>query len=225
MLRLIAMKYCESETTEASAFFGGSEEIKIPTSFMFYLIISGERKILVDVGCEDMCGWPAYHYIKPVDLLRKYGVQPEDITDVILTHSHFDHAGPIDYYANAEFYIQTQEYVETDGDQKFAGKTVHLFEDEYLLCGRFLIKRIGGHSNNSCVVFFENNSVPYVLAGDEIYNQNNIDKQIPMGNAVNIVRNRDFIAMCKKKCLKAFSCHSYDFLIGNNGYQVLIEDI
>ena len=38
--------------------------------------------------------------------LRKYGVIPYEITDVLITHSHNDHIGCLNYYQNADIYIQ-----------------------------------------------------------------------------------------------------------------------
>ena len=62
------------------------------------LLEDGERKILIDVGTGDK--WSE-------KLQRIYGIKlappsslgfnPDEITDVILTHLHFDHAGGITY--------------------------------------------------------------------------------------------------------------------------------
>ncbi len=51
--------------------------------------------------------------------LEKYGVKPEDVTDVILTHLHFDHAGGATMavdgqikptFKNARYYVQKANY-------------------------------------------------------------------------------------------------------------------
>ena len=64
------------------------------------LIIDGDRNILVDPGIGN---WPDAKFIKTYDVqepdfdfdraLAAYNLACEDITDVILTHLHFDHAG------------------------------------------------------------------------------------------------------------------------------------
>jgi glyoxylase-like metal-dependent hydrolase (beta-lactamase superfamily II) len=64
------------------------------------LIASEERKILVDVGIGHKFP-PKYQEIYHLDYgqyslrgsLAQHGISPEEITDVILTHCHFDHAG------------------------------------------------------------------------------------------------------------------------------------
>ena len=63
------------------------------------LIEDGERKILVDTGIgdkQDPKFFGHYHLeeIQPLDqLLAALNLKPEEITDVFLTHLHFDHAG------------------------------------------------------------------------------------------------------------------------------------
>jgi len=87
------------------------------------IIDAGERKFMVDVGNGDK--WP--------DKLRRiYGIQnfphretgfdPEAITDIVLTHLHFDHAGGISRYKTgsstelelcfprARVYLQAENY-------------------------------------------------------------------------------------------------------------------
>ncbi len=62
------------------------------------LIIDGDRNILVDTGNGN---WHTDKFIKNYALrtpdfdssLARYNLTSEDITDVILTHLHFDHAG------------------------------------------------------------------------------------------------------------------------------------
>jgi glyoxylase-like metal-dependent hydrolase (beta-lactamase superfamily II) len=63
------------------------------------LIEEGDRKILIDTGMGDKQGekFRSHFYPHGEDSLSKslaaQGVQLEDITDVILTHFHFDHVG------------------------------------------------------------------------------------------------------------------------------------
>lgn len=57
-----------------------------------------ERIILIDNGCGNKHLKPLsyYRFFKLIDLgekLRELNIQPETITDVILTHLHFDHCG------------------------------------------------------------------------------------------------------------------------------------
>lgn len=63
------------------------------------LIETGDRRILVDTGLGDKQDDKFRSHFEPhgPDTLKgnlhKLGLAPEDITDVLLTHLHFDHAG------------------------------------------------------------------------------------------------------------------------------------
>lgn len=63
------------------------------------LIEVGNRKILVDTGLGDKQDAKFRSYFHPhgehtlVESLAAKGLQPEDITDVLITHLHFDHVG------------------------------------------------------------------------------------------------------------------------------------
>ena len=90
------------------------------------LLISDSRKILVDTGIGG--DWDEkfsriYRLDTSVNTARsmftKLGIKPEDITDVLLTHLHFDHTGGstklvdgkwMPVYPNAKYYIQKKHF-------------------------------------------------------------------------------------------------------------------
>lgn len=63
------------------------------------LVISGNRKILIDtgIGTKQSEKFYGYYYLNGMDSLelslRNVGLDSSDITDVIITHLHFDHVG------------------------------------------------------------------------------------------------------------------------------------
>jgi glyoxylase-like metal-dependent hydrolase (beta-lactamase superfamily II) len=63
---------------------------KVEASMNAYLIQLDNRLILVDTGAGELLG-PKLD--KLPDSLRSVGVQPEQITDILLTHIHPDHSG------------------------------------------------------------------------------------------------------------------------------------
>ena len=56
-MRLIAFNYGTTEITGNMAFQAGDKSVKIPIALLFFLIEDGDRKILVDVGCDTMPGF------------------------------------------------------------------------------------------------------------------------------------------------------------------------
>ncbi len=63
------------------------------------LIIDGNKKILIDTGMGNKQSEKFFSHYHPhgedslMSSLQKHGIKAEDITDVILTHLHFDHCG------------------------------------------------------------------------------------------------------------------------------------
>ncbi len=63
---------------------------EVDLSINVLLVKSGSSRILIDAGCGNTlgatCGWLLKN-------LQEAGIQPQDITDVVLTHGHPDHLG------------------------------------------------------------------------------------------------------------------------------------
>jgi glyoxylase-like metal-dependent hydrolase (beta-lactamase superfamily II) len=91
------------------------------------LVVDGERKILIDNGIGDKQDWNflRHYYLNGDDTLEKSlnkaGIAMEDITDVILTHLHFDHCGgSVEWnhdrtgyklaFPNATYWVSRQQY-------------------------------------------------------------------------------------------------------------------
>jgi glyoxylase-like metal-dependent hydrolase (beta-lactamase superfamily II) len=83
--------------------------------FSFILAQRGDRNVLVDVGfMQDdhntfsrKFGIPTW--ISPVRMLSEMNLAPEAISDIFVTHAHFDHMGSIAEFPNAQIYIQKSE--------------------------------------------------------------------------------------------------------------------
>lgn len=77
------------------------EENRIPLHMRCLLLEGPDRLILIDTGIGDLFAGTKYEEIYAVDheyatltgQLKEHGVRPRDVTDVILTHLHFDHCG------------------------------------------------------------------------------------------------------------------------------------
>jgi glyoxylase-like metal-dependent hydrolase (beta-lactamase superfamily II) len=103
------------------------DENRIDMATRGMLIRAGARKILVDTGIGDKMS-EKLNRIYAVDFsrfslensLKQVGLSYEDITDVILTHLHFDHTGGstkidddenvIPTFPNATYWLQRQQY-------------------------------------------------------------------------------------------------------------------
>ncbi len=110
----------------SKSYHAGDELNRIAMTARCLLIRSAERNILVDTGCGDKMHpkmrsiYDLDNSIKSIDLsLVNYGIAADDITDVILTHLHFDHAGgatvmrngeAVPTFPNAKYYVQKKHF-------------------------------------------------------------------------------------------------------------------
>ena len=91
---------------------GAAAGRKLDIAMMVWLLRGGGRNILVDSGFyrdQFFKQWHVTEFLKPSDAVRRAGVNPEDITDVIITHMHWDHADGMDLFPKARIWLQKDE--------------------------------------------------------------------------------------------------------------------
>ena len=206
MTEIIPIEYGKSVLSEGMIFHNGVDGKFRPIVFMIYLIKTENRLILVDAGCVTMPGFEMTDFIGPVKALGNLNIKPEDITDVIITHSHHDHIECVNEYKNAKIYIQRDEY--EMGKQYFAdGMNVCLFDDEKEICQNVKTIKIGGHSKGSCIVEITGNKEKYIIAGDECYLHECLKKRIPTGSSYCPEKSRKFIEKYGNGEYAVLLCH------------------
>jgi glyoxylase-like metal-dependent hydrolase (beta-lactamase superfamily II) len=120
-----AIRYANSPgDSVADLVMGAPKEEKIDTIFAIWLIRGGGRKILFDSGFHReqwFKYWTITDYVRPDDAVRHAGVKPEEITDVVISHAHWDHMGGIDLFPKATVWIQKEEFRYYTGEAWQAG--------------------------------------------------------------------------------------------------------
>jgi glyoxylase-like metal-dependent hydrolase (beta-lactamase superfamily II) len=92
---------------------GGPKDEKVDVDFVVWLIRGGGRNILFDSGFHRerwFKQWTIKDYVRPDDAVRLAGVQPEEVTDIVVSHAHWDHMGGIDLFPKAVVWIQKDEF-------------------------------------------------------------------------------------------------------------------
>lgn len=205
-LEIIPIEYGKSVLPASMIFQGGAEDKFHPIVFMIYLIKTQNRLILADAGCETMPGFDMHDFIGPVKALEKLDIKPEDITDVIITHAHHDHIECVSKFKNAVIYIQRDEY--ESGKGYFAeDMNRKLFDNEMQICSGVKAVKIGGHSKGSCIVEITDNGKKYIIAGDECYLRECLDKRIPTGTSYCPKNSREFIEKYGNGEYTVLLCH------------------
>jgi glyoxylase-like metal-dependent hydrolase (beta-lactamase superfamily II) len=92
---------------------GADPAERMDIALVFWLVRGDGRVILVDSGFHRWGaaqGFDVADYLRPDSALMQAGVQPSQVTDLVLTHAHWDHMGGIDLFPNATIHIQRAEY-------------------------------------------------------------------------------------------------------------------
>lgn len=141
------------------------------------LVIDGDRKILFDSGMGDKQGENFLKHYFPdttdtlMGSLAKNGFRPEDITDHVITHLHFDHCGGSIIYSengkdlvttfpNAVYWISTQQwnlahvpnrieapsFLKENIEPIGKSRQLRLFDKEFNLTENINIRIFNGHT-------------------------------------------------------------------------------
>ena len=115
-----AIRYADSPGDPvASMVMGAPADETVDSVYAFWLIRGGDRIILFDCGFHRgkwFKLWTIEDYLRPDEALRQAGVTPEQVTDVVISHAHWDHMGGIDLFPKATVWIQRDEYAYYTGD-------------------------------------------------------------------------------------------------------------
>jgi glyoxylase-like metal-dependent hydrolase (beta-lactamase superfamily II) len=109
-----AIRYAHVPFPEASLVAGGDKGKTIDIAFTFWVARSAQRVVLVDAGFTReklIQSWKPQDYEQPAEALKAgLGIAPDEVTDLVLTHVHWDHADGADRFPRAKIWIQREEY-------------------------------------------------------------------------------------------------------------------
>lgn len=169
------------------------------------LIDTGDRRILVDTGLGNKQSEKYYSYFHLFDRigleksLEYQGYKANDITDVILTHLHFDHVGgavkwvgdnktPVAVFPNATYYCSKAQWETANNPNPrekasyFPENFVHLYKDGRLelihnntaFCKGIDLEIKNGHTLGQIIPFIQYNDRTLVYMADFISSVFNI---------------------------------------------------
>jgi glyoxylase-like metal-dependent hydrolase (beta-lactamase superfamily II) len=205
--RIYALRNGLCKIAGPHAFHGGNSAETYDYALYLWLILGGDKPILVDAGLtrvEEMNRGAAHVLYEPIRQdprehslaqLRKFGLTPGDIGHVFITHLHFDHVDDLLQYTNARVYFGRKEWEKaTSIANSWAdGRTMQAFlndpacqrrlvlvEDQEVLPGLESFW-IGGHTPGSMAYRVNTAHGKAVLTGDTISLLANVDRKTPPG--------------------------------------------
>ena len=109
-----AIRYASSpDVPVAELVVGGPKDVKVDIAMVVWLIRGGGHTILFDSGFHRdtfLKYFPMKEYLRPDEAVKLAGAKPEEVTDIVISHAHWDHMGGIDLFPKAIVWIQKAEY-------------------------------------------------------------------------------------------------------------------
>jgi glyoxylase-like metal-dependent hydrolase (beta-lactamase superfamily II) len=190
---------------------GADTSRRMDIAMMVCLMRGNGRNVLVDAGFYRQAfidRWKPTDYSRPSDAVARAGVKPEDVTDIIVSHVHWDHMDGLDLFPNARVWIQREEYTHhVDASGKVLDRAVDAADAEMLFklrnAGRVMLVDgdaqeiipgitvyIGGkHTFQSQYATVKSNGGTVVLASDNLYLYENLDKRVPIAATLDRASN------------------------------------
>jgi len=167
-----------------------TEDGKLPCQIGGFLVQAGARRILVDTGAGKINDPSGGQLLASLAAL---GYQPDDITDVVLTHLHFDHVGwasdgsrPV--FTNATYRCDSRDwgfFVGPDGlDESYATALgglpaterltpvegrLEMWSSDVAIAPGVDLRAAPGHTPGSTIVVLSSGDERAVLLGDVVH--------------------------------------------------------
>jgi len=209
-----AISYAVIPDFPVSALVAGADRSrKMDIQMMFWLIKGpGGKNVIVDCGFyreKFLKQWKTRDFVKPSEAIAKAGLRAEDITDIIISHIHWDHADGMDLFPNATVWIQKDEYQYYIGEAWQPGGRSQADPDDVLMLVRLNIDhRVrfvdgdnqepipgikvytgGKHTFASQYAAVNTKSGAVVLASDNLYLYENLEKHVPIAATLDAASN------------------------------------
>lgn len=193
---------------------GADQDKKLDLPLMVWVLKgAGGRVVMVDSGFHAerfVTSWKVRDFVTPAAAVARLGIRPQQVTDIILSHIHWDHADGADLFPNATVWIQRDEYAYYTGDawqqgRKGAGADAEVMSK---LVARNLAGRLrfvegdaqeilpgitcytgGRHTHASQYVVAATAKGPVVLASDNVYLYLNLTSHAPIAQTLDAASN------------------------------------
>ena len=149
-------------------------------------------------------------FVKPSEAIAPLGLAPDQVTDIFLSHMHWDHAGGIDLFPAARVWIQKEEYDYYTSDawqartthggidaddvleivkRNIAGKVSFVRGDDDTILSGITFGIGGKHTWQSQFVAVQTRAHTVVLASDNMYLYENLDTHTAISQTLDAVSN------------------------------------
>ena len=205
-----AVKYADrnARMRVESFVFADNHDAPHAMDYFMWLLRRGDEVILVDTGYDAAEGSARGRPLRldPAAALAPFGVAPEDVSQVIVTHLHYDHAGGLHLFPNAKLHLQAAEMAFATGPcmchdtlrmpytaehiceavkRLYAGQVI-FHDGEAQIAEGVTVHCIGGHSRGLQAVRVRTKAGWLVLASDAAHFYENLFARKPFPIVVDL---------------------------------------
>jgi glyoxylase-like metal-dependent hydrolase (beta-lactamase superfamily II) len=187
---ILAVKYAErhNRTRGDSFIMADDHNAPHPMDFFVWVVRNAERTLIIDTGFDHAEAKKRARQVirTPAEALATLGIDASTITEVVITHLHFDHAGTLDAFPQAKFHLQAAEMAYATGpcmchgairlpftadhickmvQNVYSGRVIFHDGDAEVAPG-ITVHKLGGHSRGLQAVRVVTPDGPVVLASD-----------------------------------------------------------
>ena len=245
-----SLKYADRNARRRgdSFIFDDNHDAPHAMDYFIWLLRRGTEVILVDTGYDAAEGAARARPIRmdAGTALAPLGLRPEDITRVIVTHLHYDHAGGLHLFPNATLHLQAAEMAYATGPcmchdtlrmpftaghvceairRLYAGKVIFHDGDAEVAEG-VTVHKIGGHSRGLQCVRVRTAAGWLVLASDAAHFYENLFARKPFPIVVDLQDMLDgFVTLERLASSSALIIPGHDPLLRAYFPQVLADHV
>jgi glyoxylase-like metal-dependent hydrolase (beta-lactamase superfamily II) len=207
-----AIRYATVPNFPVRALVTGADSTrKVDIAMMFWLLQEPGRRVLVDAGFyrqKFLDDWKPANFVRPSDAVARFGVPPDSVTDIIISHVHWDHLDGADLFPNARIWIQREEYAYYVGDDGLPKHAAIDTLDAAMLAGLMKAGRVqlvegdgqqimpgitaytgGKHTFASQYVAVQMAKGTAVIASDNCYLYENLDRHVAIAQTLDATSN------------------------------------
>src|ERR1043165_768826 len=208
-----AIRYATLPAFRLSGLIAGADTSRrLDIAMMVWLLKGSDgRNILVDAGfhrADFVARWKPTGFMPPSEAVARAGVPADQITDVIVSHVHWDHLDGIDLFPKARVWIQREEfdyYLDSAGTVKnraidpgdakvFAqiareGRVMLVDGDAKEIIPGITVYTGGKHTFASQFATVHTASSTVVIASDNMYLYENLARHVPIAQTLDSASN------------------------------------
>ena len=208
-----AVRYATIASFPVRGLIAGADSGRTMDLAMSVWVLRGAdgRVVLVDAGFyrqKFLDRWKPVGWVRPDEALAPLGIAPEDVTDLVVTHVHWDHLDGADLFPRARIWIQREElehHVAPDGSVldraidaadaamlaglRAAGRVELVEGDAREILPGITAYTGGRHTWASQYLGVRTAAGTVVVASDNCYLYENLERHVPIAQTLDAASN------------------------------------